>query len=152
MLPNRQVNLNILPPGSCVLVIKILLILAAVSSMLSSYPGLALLLVMMVFGFDFMTSTLGLFKTTKNKLTLVIFADGQVRLKSDSKIKIEGFLGSQHWCTRHAVVLTVLIGGKAQKLVVLSALQKNKNDYRRLMMWLRQDIYRDTEGVQVSGN
>jgi hypothetical protein len=152
MPSNSPIILDILPSGVWAFVISVFLFLTAMSLVQASHPGLALALFLIALGFVRISSILGLFEIKKGKLTLVIFADGQLRLSFANKIKIEGFLGPQQWCTSHAAVLKVFIGGKARNLVVFSALQKNKNDYRRLMMWLRQDIYRDTEGVQVSGN
>jgi hypothetical protein len=76
-----------------------------------------------------------------SQLTLIIFADGAVRIESGTEGRIAGYLDSNHWCTRFLAVVRVVSGGKTHHLLALSARQDKPDDFRRLNLWLRQKIY-----------
>ena len=86
------------------------------------------------------------------QLTLIIFDDGAVRLESPTKGRIEGYLGSNHWCTRHLAVISLVISGRVHHLVALSLQQEKPENFRRLNMWLRQKLYPGAGDKSASGS
>ena len=100
-------------------------------------------------GAGFLFYILGIHKVDNIKLISVIFPDGRVKLESAGKIRIEGILSGGHWNTSHLTVLRYMTGGKRQQIVLLSAHQ-HADVYRRLQVWLRQDVFRDTVNTAVS--
>lgn len=76
---------------------------------------------------------------------LVVFSNGQIRLESACKDAIGGALEGQQWCTRHIAFLRVAVQGRARHLLVLAYQQQHADDYRCLLMWLRQGIGGDTK-------
>jgi hypothetical protein len=82
-------------------------------------------------------------------LILVIFPDGRVRLESDQQGKVEGFLEGQQWCTRWFAVLRVAYDDTIRTLLIRSAQQPGVDDFRRLNMWLRQDLFSSTRAGKV---
>jgi hypothetical protein len=83
---------------------------------------------------------LGFFKVESDESTLVIFTDGRVRLESGSNNAGGGMLEGQQWSTRHLAFLRVVVEGRARHFLVLAFRQRHADDYRRLLMWLRQGI------------
>ena len=130
---------------------RLLLLLAAISAGFSSQLILSVLLLSVVLFFERMASILGFINLNRNQMTLIIFPDGRVRLKSGHTDTIEGYLGANQWCTRHFAVLRIVTGGQESSLAVLSLQQQESGDFRRLNMWLRQNIYHDTRDERVSG-
>jgi hypothetical protein len=151
MSHNHLIKLNILNPISSIFITKTLMFLAALSAWVNSQLILAVVLFVLALSFDRIAVILNLVKVNKIKLTLVIFANGQVRLESSDQDTIEGFLGAQQWCAGHVGILQLIIGNKTRRLVALSTQQNKPDDFRRLKMWLRQDFDRDTKGLQVFG-
>ncbi|MGD9021236.1 MAG: hypothetical protein PVF46_05520 [Lysobacterales bacterium] len=49
-------------------------------------------------------------------------------------------LEGQQWSTRHLAFLRVVVEGRARHFLVLAFRQRHADDYRRLLMWLRQGI------------
>lgn len=86
------------------------------------------------------------------QLTLIISEGGAVRLESPTKGKIEGYLGSYHWCTRHLAVIRLVISGRVHHLVALSLLQEKPESFRRLNMWLRQEFYPEAGNMPTLGS
>jgi hypothetical protein len=119
--------------------------LVVVSALLSPQPMAMTLFMILVLGAGWSLYTLGFSKVTDVNLTSVIFPDGSVKLEAAGKIKIEGVLSGQQWCNSRFAVLRYASGGKHHKLVLLSA-QQNAGDYRRLLVWLRQDLLLKSEG------
>jgi len=83
--------------------------------------------------------TSGLSKPSNMNLTAFIFTDSSIKLKSDQETKTEGVLGGHQWCNRQFAVLRYISAGKRHNLVILSE-QQDVDDYRRLLVWLRQDF------------
>lgn len=126
-------------------------LLSVFSALLSPQPVLLVMLVLLVFATNRALRTLDLFKINNVKLTLVIFSDGRVKLKSEREDMIAGILDGQQWCTRHVAVLRISDRqGGVQKLVILSTQQQSADVFRHLNMWLRQDFCKDTQDRQVS--
>ena len=125
----------------------LLMLLAVLAALLSPQPAL---LVVLILATGLGIFTLGFSKVNDSKLTLVIFEDGHAGIESAHKDTIEGFLGGQQWCTHHVAVLCVADGVSKRRLVILSAQQREADEFRRLNMWLRQDICCDTREKQVS--
>jgi hypothetical protein len=128
----------------------LLLLLLLFSAMLSPYPlflivtGLLVALVMWkqnIFGFS---------KVNATELTLIIFADGWVRLESKYGEGLDGFLSDQQWATQSVAILRFEHGRGSRKLVVLSR-QQSANDFRCLSVKLRQNFYDRTESKLISG-
>lgn len=151
-MPNEQaLTLKVADERGFVLPLALLALLTLISALLSPQPVLLLIIVLLVFATTWLLRTLNLFKINTVKLTLVIFPDGQVRIKSDCKDMIAGFLDGQQWCTRHVAVLRFINKqGGVQKLVILSTQQQSADVFRHLNMWLRQNFCKDTQDRQVS--
>jgi hypothetical protein len=119
--------------------------LVFISALLSTQPLLMSLFVTLLLGAGWLLHILGFSKVTDVNLALVIFPDSSVKLESAGKIKIEGAISGQQWCNSQFAVLHYASGGKLHSLVLLSA-QQDAGDYRRLMVWLRQDLLLKSEG------
>jgi len=146
---NKPLTLKAANRKDFIPLVSILFVLVLVSAILSPQPLLLVLLALSVFGAGWFASTLWVSNINDVELISVIFPDGQIRLKSDFEPDCEGFLSGQQWCTQHVAVLRYITGDKRQYLVLLSA-QQNADDYRRLIVWLRQDFCNDTGKKQVS--
>jgi len=85
-------------------------------------------------------------KATYVNLTSVIFPDGSVKIKSDAYITFEGVLCGQQWCNSQFAVLKFAAAGKKYFFVLMAA-QQSAADYRRLLVWLRQDLLLKSEGI-----
>lgn len=145
-----MIKLEILKDNQWLLALRVLLMLAIGSACINYQLLLAIMLLGVFLKLDWIADKSGFFKLNDSKLTLIIFPGGRVRLESTDNI-IEGYLGSKQWCTSHIAIIQVIDGSKSRNLMVLSALQENKKDFRRFNMWIRQDFYRDAKGVQTSG-
>jgi hypothetical protein len=125
--------------------------LSVLSALLSPQPVLLAVFVLLVFATNRVLLTLNIFKINNVKLTSVIFTDGQVKLKSDRQDIFGGFLTGQQWCTRHIAVLRIINKqGRTKRLVILSTQQQSADVFRRLNVWLRQDLCKGTQDQQVS--
>jgi hypothetical protein len=120
-------------------------VLILISAIISPQPLLMTLFVTLLLGVGWYLFTLSFSQMTGEQLTSIIFPDGSVTLESTGNIKIEGVVDGQQWCTSKFAVLKIVTTSKHQRLVVL-AMQQNAGDYRRLMVWLRQDLLLKSEG------
>jgi len=120
-------------------------VLIIISAVISPQPLLMTLFVTILLGMGWYLFILRFSLMTGEELTSVIFPDGSVTLESTGNNKIEGIVGGQQWCTNKLAVLKIVTTGKHQRLVIL-ARQQNAGDYRRLMVWLRQDLLLKSEG------
>lgn len=152
MLPNRPVNLRASNTNDFLLPVGLLNLLLVIAALISPYPVVLTLAVIVIAGIGWRIAILEFSKSNNVKLTLVIFPDGRVRLESDQADTIEGFLDDQQWSTNLFAVLRVVDGDRICKLVIRSGHQQSKDDFRRLNMWLRQDLYTSTWTKQVLDN
>ncbi len=124
---------DFLVPG---LVVSVLIL---VSALLSTQPIPMTAFVIALLGAGWTIFMSGWSKSTEMKLTAFIFMDSSIKIKSDQETKTEAVLSGQQWCNRKFAVLAYICAGKRHKLVILSA-QQDVDDYRRLLVWLRQDF------------
>lgn len=124
--------------------VGLLSVLLVIAALISPYPVVLSLVVIASVGVGWTATILKFSKSTKVKLTLVIFPDGRVRLESDQSDTIEGFLDGQQWSTSWISVLRVVDGGRVRKLLIRSSCQRPKDNFRRLNMWLRQGLNSST--------
>lgn len=128
----------------------LLFVFCLLSALLSPQPIALMLIIVLFFGAGRLIFILDFFKVPDDQLTLIIFPDGRVRLKSACGTICEGFLDSRQWCTQLLAVLGIKTGGTIQKLLILSANQQTTDDFQRLTVWLRQDYCGDTCAKKVS--
>ena len=147
---NRPLTLKVANRKDFTILIGILFVLSVVCAMLSPQPVLLTISVFLVFGAGQFARILDLYKVNDVKLILVISPDGRVRLESDKKLKSEGILSGQQWCSHHVAVLRYTARGKQQHLVLLST-QQDADEFRRLKVWLRQDFCSNIGEQPVSG-
>lgn len=147
---NRPLTLEVANRKDFTILIGILFVLSVVSSLLSPQPVLLTISVLLVFGAGWLVGILDFSKVNEVKLILIISPDGRVRLESDQKLKTEGILSGQQWCTHHVAILRYTARGKQQNLVLLS-MQQNVDEFRRLKVWLRQDFCSDIGAKPVPG-
>lgn len=148
---NAPLMLRVANKKDFVVPIRILFLLGLFSAVLSPQPVLLTLLAILFFGAGWAVHTLGLYKVNTVELTVVIFPDGGLSLKSGREDSIASFLDGQQWCTHRFAVLRIAKQGTARKLVILSSQQQSVDDFRRLNMWLRQGVCADTGKKQLSG-
>jgi hypothetical protein len=74
------------------------------------------------------------------KLTSVIFPDGRVHLESGEIRFTAAVLDTQQWSTDRLAVLRIKAGGKRRNLLILASRQRDVDEFRRLAVWLRQDL------------
>lgn len=148
MLLNQPIQLKVSTRRDFLLPVCVLYGLVVLAALLSPQPVLLTVIVVLFFAAGWRANTLGISKTNNTELTSIIFPDGRLRLESGRKVIFEGLLNGQQWCTRHFAVLRVADGGISRVLVVRSAQQQAKDDFRRLNMWLRQDLC-NNRGKQV---
>ena len=149
MLHNRPLRLQVANKSDCVIAVRILGLLVLFAAVLSPRPILMSIFVMALFGVGWGAYTLGFFKVNTEKLTVVLFLDGQIRLESDCKDPIGGVFVGQQWCTHRLAILRINVGDVTRNLLILSAQQQQVDDFRRLNMWLRQGFYKRTGKKQV---
>jgi hypothetical protein len=89
-------------------------------------------------------------KVKAKNLALIIFPDGLIRLKSSMNTAVVGTLGAPQWSTRYFAVLRVKVAGRTRFFPVL-AHQQQADNYRRLLMWLRQDFRRGASAKMAPG-
>jgi hypothetical protein len=149
MLHNRPIRLKVSNRGDLALPVYSLNLLLVPAALLSPHPILLTLAVILFIGAGWIARTLKNAKTNSEELTSVIFPDGQVRLESTREVRIAGFLGGQQWCTRWFAVLRVSHGSAFRNVIVLRSQQLEADDFRRLNMWLRQDLFKSAGVKQV---
>ena len=141
--------MNVANREDFVVAVRALYLLGILAALLAPYPVLSVLLASLLIGAAWVTGILKISKTTNVKLTSVIFPDGRVRLESGREDTIEGFLDGQQWATHWFSVLRFSDEDTTRTLVIRSAQQQGTDDYRRLKMWLRNDLCNNTEARQV---
>ena len=119
------------------------------AALLSPHPVVLTLVAILLTGAVWTTRTLKLTKTNTVRLTSVIFPDGQVRLESNGEGKVAGIIDGQQWCTRWFAVLQFSNGNKTRRIIIRSSQQKELDDFRRLNIWLRQDLFSNAGAKQV---
>jgi hypothetical protein len=120
--------------------VGLLYLLVVFAALVSPHPVVLTVLSVVVFTAAWLGPILGFNKTNSEKLTSVIFADGRVRLESVHGCSDAGILNGQQWCTRHLAVLRIANGDTKGNLVIMSFQQQAAGDFRRLSVWLRQDL------------
>ena len=119
------------------------------AALLSPHPVLLSLGAILFVGAGWITRTLRFTKANSGKLTSVIFPDGQIRLESYGEGRVAGYLDGQQWCTRWFAVLRFSNGNTIRKMIIRSSQQQGTDDFRRLNMWLRQDLFSNARAKQV---
>lgn len=158
MTHKYPIKLNILDSELASVVFPVCIFLLAIPALMNSQVVLAIALLVLALNFKWIESILRFSKVSsvshvnRDKLTLIIFPDGRVRLESMLEDTIEGRLETRQWCTRHAAVIRIISGRETYRLVALSIQQEKPENFRRLNMWLRQNSYRDARGEPASGN
>jgi hypothetical protein len=122
----------------------ILLVLLVIAAALSTHPVLLTSVLFVLFVVGWGGLILGFYKVNLENLLLIIYSDGRVRVKSRNE-SASGVLIGQQWCVQPFAILRIGTKKMTQNLLVLSAQQKNTDDFRRLNMWLKQDFHK---GVQ----
>jgi hypothetical protein len=149
MLQNEPIKLKVSAKREFFLPVYALYMLIITAGLLSPHPILLTILAMVLFGATWASPILDFAKSNEVELILVVFPDGWARLEFDRKVKIEGFLQGQQWCTRRLAVIQVADGGRRRKLIIGASSQNNADDFRRLHMWIRQGLYNNTGVKQV---
>jgi|GEM_PF-1411132 len=152
MLHNRPVKLKVSTGMDFALPVRLLNSMVVIAALLSPHPLLLTVPVALVLWAGWVRQRKGLFKTKSSELISIIFPDGHVRLESKREVIFEGFLNGQQWCSRRLTVLRICNEDSTRKLVIQSAKQQVADDFRRLNMWLRQDLCNNTRGKQVLSN
>lgn len=147
--PIRLVVSNAHDPVLPVCWFNLLLIPAA---LFSPHPVLLSLAAVSFVAAGWATRTLKCTKTNYVKLTSVIFPDGQIRLESNREGQVAGYLDGQQWCTRWFAVLRFSNGNTIRKMIIRSSQQRGTDDFRRLNVWLRQDLFSNARAKQVLGS
>ena len=140
MLHNKPLKLSVANKGDFVVTACISSLLVLLAALLSPQPLLMSIFVILVCVAGWGTYILNFSKVKSEILTLVVFSDGQIRLESNCKDTVGGFLEGQQWCSYQFAILRVSVGDTTSNLLVLSARQKRVDDFRRLNMWLRQGV------------
>lgn len=141
MLHNRPLNLTVATTGDFVAPLAIVSLLALFAAALSPRPILLILLMSLLLVAGWGVFILKFSKVQTGKLTSVIFPDGKVRLQSNLSDTIGGFVVGQQWSTRRLAVLHLNSEGVSRNLLILAAQQQGAGDFRRLNMWLRQNLF-----------
>ncbi len=140
MLINRPIRLQVLRRKDFFLPVCAIYLLVVIAALMSSQPVLITALAILTFALGWFAPILSFSKANNVELTLVIFADGRVQLESIQGRLNAGILDGQQWCTRHLAVLRISDGDTSRNLLVLSSQQQDTGDFRRLNMWLRQEL------------
>ena len=153
MPDSRPLTLRIAQKKDFAILNRILFLLVLLSFLLSPQPVALTSLAALGIGIAWIAHAGYIYRANNHisdaKLTLIIFMDGRVRLDSICGGVVEGFMNGQQWCTHRVAVLRIATGGETQKLIILSGHQAT-DEYRRLNVWLRQNIFADTSDKLVS--
>lgn len=150
MPQNGSLTLNIARKGDFALPVCAILALALVAAVLSPRPFLMSGIVIFVCIAGWATYILKKSNVNFEYSALTIFPDGQIRLEFEHIDACGGLLAGQQWSTRYFAILRVKIPAGIRYLPVLSG-QQQADDYRRLVMWLRQDFCRGAGEAGVPG-
>ena len=129
--------------------LAVLLVLMLMAAVLSPWPVLLISLVFVLFLAGWGAHILGFYKVNFKKMTLVIYSDGQVRLKLPYEATIGGVLVGPQWCIRQFAILHIDMGKTTRNLLLMSVLQNNTDNFRRLNMWLKQDLFRGIQDARM---
>lgn len=144
MLHNRYLTLRIATKKDFSILIRVLFLLILLSAVLSPQPVALTLIAALLIGTGWISRTLGFSKVDDMETTLSIFADGRVSLSPACGNVVEGCLDGQQWCTQRLSVLRISTGDGVRNLIVLSR-QQATDEYRRLNVWLRRNIFSNTD-------
>lgn len=141
MLNGAPIRLRVAGKAELFLPLSILYLLVFAAALMSSHPALLACLGVMSFAAGWLFNILDFSKANNHvHLTSVIFPDGRVKLESGRERLSAGFLSVRQWCTSQFAVLQISDGESVSRLLILSAQQREKSDFRRLNMWLRQGL------------
>jgi hypothetical protein len=143
---NRAMTLRVAGRNECVLPALFVSVLILSSAIFSSQPMTMTIVMVLLLGAAWWLFTQKLSQTTYVDLTSIISPNGFVKIESDGYTKFEGVLRGQQWCNSQFAVLKFVAAGTNHRFVLLSA-QQNAADYRRLLVWLRQDLLLKSEGI-----
>ena len=149
MLHNKPIRLKVSNRGDLALFVYSLNFLLVPAALLSPYPLVLTLGAILFIGAGWIARTLITSKTNHEELTSVIFPDGKVRLESNREEKFAGLIDGQQWCTRWFAILRFSDGRRSRNMIIRSSQQQGLGDFRRLNMWLRQDLFSNTRVEQV---
>ena len=149
MLRNQPIRLKISNSGDLLLPVCLLNLLLVPAALLSPHPVFLTSGAILIVCAGWITRTLKSPKTNRVELTSVIFPDGKVRLESNQVEMVTGFIDGQQWCTRWFAVLRFSNGNTIRKMIIRSSQQHGAEDFRRLNMWLRQELFSNTRARQV---
>jgi hypothetical protein len=149
MFRNKPIRLKVSTNGDLILPVHLLNFLLVPAALLSPHPVLLTFGAILIVGAGWIARKLKFPKTKYVELTSIIFPDGKVRLESNREEKLAGFLDGQQWCTRWFAVLRFSDGIKIRKMIIRPSQQQGEGDFRRLNMWLRQDLFNNTRARQV---
>ncbi|MCW8926552.1 MAG: hypothetical protein OQJ84_09860 [Xanthomonadales bacterium] len=130
--------------------VRVILGLALLAAILSPRPILTSCIVILVCIAGWTVFTLEFSKLNSGNSTVTIFSDGQIRLEFSDECAVAGLLDGQQWSTRYLAILRVKTADGIRYLPLLCS-QQRAEDYRRLVMWLRQDICRGASQTRASG-
>ena len=146
---NRPLTLRVANKGDFAIAVRVLGLLAMLAALLSPWPVLMPIAMILLFGAGWGAYILGIFKVNRKKWTLLVFSDGQLRLKSNGRETVSGVFEGQQWCTHWFAILPTRVGCTTRRLLILST-QQAGDDFQRLNMWLRQDFCSGNRGNRVS--
>lgn len=149
MRHNKPIRLKVSNSGDFLLPVQLLNFLLVPAALLSPYPVLLTLGAVLFIGAGWAARTLKFPKSNNIELTSVIFPDGKVRLESDGEEMVTGSLDGQQWCTRWFAVLRYSNGKTVRKMLIRPSQQAGTDDFRRLSMWLRQNLFSNTRARRV---
>lgn len=146
---NTPIRLQVSTQKDFVLALRVLNLLVVLAALISPYPFLLTVFAIVFFAAGCAATILGFSKANSAELISIIFPDGRLRLESKRERIFEGFLNGQQWCSRRLAVLRVSNGETTRKVVIQFSLQPGTDDFRRLTVWLRQDLCSNTRAGQV---
>lgn len=150
MMQSRALTLSVVRESDYVSAAGALCGLGLLAAILSPRPLLMSVTVIFICAMGWAAYILGFSKFRSEDLTVTVFPDGQIRLESDGKDATGGLLDGQQWSTRFFAVLHVKTADGNRYLPVLSRRQQ-ADDFRRLLMWLRQDFCRGARDNKAPG-
>ncbi len=145
MAHNRPLTLKVANRNDFLVPGLILSFLVLISALLSPLPLPMTIFAVALIGVAWFLYEFHHSRVTPVKPTLIFFPDGTLKLESNHQNMIEGVFCGQQWCNRQLAILQYISAGKRRSLVLLAARQ-NADDYRRLLVWLRQDLLLKSEG------
>jgi hypothetical protein len=146
---NQPIRLKVSNKEDLLLPVHLLNFLLVLAALLSPHPVFLTSGAILIIGAGWIIRTLKFPKTNRIELTSVIFPDGKVRLESNGEEMVTGFLDGQQWCTHWFAVLRVSNGNTIRKMIIRPSQQQGADDFRRLNMWLRQELFSNTRARQV---